>query len=135
VFLLDHDLASVEGAESRAVSEQLAGRFQALVVTFGGWFPDVAPGVAVIDPAALAPARVRDRNALLAELQARTRPGGVHIVLPSPAANEVIPLAPEALQALYGGWEIVRRRRTKAGAGFTATKPERQLDTALNVSE
>ncbi|PYO76145.1 MAG: hypothetical protein DMD67_09500 [Gemmatimonadetes bacterium] len=113
VFLLDHDLASVEGAD----------------------IPDVAPGVAVIDPAALAPARVRDRNALLAELQARTRPGGVHIVLPSPAANEVIPLAPEALQALYGGWEIVRRRRTKAGAGFTATKPERQLDTAVHVSE
>jgi hypothetical protein len=55
--------------------------------------------------------------------------------LPSPAANEVIPLAPEVLQALYGGWEIVRRRRTKAGAGFTATKPERQLDTAIHVSE
>jgi hypothetical protein len=137
VFLLDHDLASVEGAESRAVSEQLAGRFQALVVTLGGWFPDVAPGVAVIDPAALAPARVRDRDALVAELQRRTRPGGVHVVLPSPAASEVIPLAPppEALQALYGGWEIVRRRRSRAGAGFTATKPERQLDTALNVSD
>src|SRR5690349_19087700 len=82
VFLLDHDLASVEGAESRAVNEQLAGRFQALVVTFGGWFPDVAPSVVVIDPTALAPARARDRNGLLAELQARTRPGGVHVVLP-----------------------------------------------------
>jgi hypothetical protein len=57
------------------------------------------------------------------------------VVLPSPTASEVIPLAPEALQAQYGGWEIVRRRRTKAGAGFTATKPERQLDTALNVSD
>jgi len=135
VFLLDQDLAAIEGAESRAVTEQLAGRFQALVVTFGGWFPDVSPGVVVIDPAALAPARPRDRNGLLAELQARTRPGGVHVVLPSPTASEVIPLAPEALQAQYGGWQIVRRRRTKAGAGFTATKPERQLDTALNVSE
>jgi len=49
--------------------------------------------------------------------------------------SEVIPLAAEALQAQYGGWEIVRRRRGKASAGFTATKPERQLDTALNVSE
>src|SRR6266699_1427072 len=28
VFLVDHDLGSVEGAESRAVTEQLAGRFQ-----------------------------------------------------------------------------------------------------------
>jgi len=47
----------------------------------------------------------------------------------------VIPLAPEALQAQYGGWHIARRRRTKAGAGFTATKPERQVDTAVNVSD
>ncbi len=135
VFFLDHDLAAVEGAESRAVTEQLAGRFQALVVTFGGWFPDVAPSVVVIDPAALAPARARDRDSLLGELKARTRPGGVHVVLPSPTASEVIPLAPEALQAHYGGWEITRRRRAKGGAGFTATKPERQVDTALNVSE
>lgn len=135
VFLLDHDLAAIEGAESRAVTEQLAGRFQALVVTYGGWFPDVAPGLVIIDPAALGPARARERHALLAELQARTRPGGVHVVLPTPAAVEVIPLAPEALQAEYHGWAIVRRRRTKAGAGFTATKPERQGDTAVNVSE
>src|SRR5256886_8853516 len=62
VFLLDQDLAAIEGAESRAVTEQLAGRFQALVVTFGSWFPDVSPSVVVIDPAALAPARPRDRN-------------------------------------------------------------------------
>ena len=48
VFFLDHDLAVIEGAESRAVTEQLAGRFQALVIRFGGWFPDVAPSVAVI---------------------------------------------------------------------------------------
>src|SRR3989440_4018893 len=135
VFLVDHDLAAVEGAESRAVTEQLAGRFQALVVTFGSWFPDVAPSLVIIDPAALAPARARDRHALLAELQLRTRPGGVHVILPSPAVREVIPLAPEALQSQYGGWEGVRRRRGKASAGFTATKPERQLDTALNVSE
>ena len=135
VFFLDHDLAVVEGAESRAVTEQLAGRFQALVVTFGGWFPDVAPSVVVIDPAALASSRARDRHSLLVQLKARTRPGGVHVVLPSPSANEVIPLAPEALQAHYDGWEITRRRRSKASAGFTATKPERQHDTAVNVSD
>src|SRR5207248_5293151 len=114
---------AIEGAESRAITEQLAGRFQALVVTFGSWFPDMSPSVVVIDPAALAPVRTRERNGLLAELQARTRPGGVHVVLPSLTASEVIPLAPEALQARYGGWDIVRLRRSKAGAGFTATKP------------
>ncbi|HEU5259812.1 MAG TPA: hypothetical protein VFU41_00165 [Gemmatimonadales bacterium] len=135
VFLLDQDLGVIEGAESRAISEQLAGRFQALVIHLGSWFPDVSPSLVVIDPAALAPARVRDRNAALADIQARTRPGGVHIVLPLPTSSEVIPLAPEALQAQYGAWEITRRRRAKAGAGFTATKPERQADTAARVSE
>jgi hypothetical protein len=137
VFVLDQDLSAIEAAESRAVSEQLAGRFQALVIHFGSWFPDVSPSLVVIDPAALAPARARDRSALIAELQTRTRSGGVHIILPSPPppAAHVIPLAPEALQTLYGGWEITRRRRAKTGAGFSATKPERQADTAARVSE
>ena len=136
VFLLDQDLGAIEAAEGRAVTEQLAGRFQALVIHWGSWLPDVAPSFVVIDPAALVPARPRDRNAVIADLQARTRPGGVHVVLPTaPAAREVIPLAPEALQALYGDWHVTRRRRTKAAAGFTATKPERQADTAANVSE
>src|SRR3989454_6070139 len=135
VFLLDQDLGAIEAAEGRAVAEQLAGRFQALVIHWGSWLPDVAPSLVVLDPTALAPARARDRSTVIADLKARTRPGGVHIVLPSPTANEVIPLGPEALQAHYGGWHITRRRRTKAGAGFTATKPERQADTAVNVSE
>src|SRR5439155_792141 len=99
------------------------------------WLPDVAPSLVVLDPAALAPARARDRNAVIADLKTRTPPGGVHVVLASATAREVIPLAPEALQAQYGGWHIARRRRTKAGAGFTATKPERQVDTAVNVSD
>src|SRR3989440_4297254 len=41
VFLVDHDLAAVEGAESRAVTEQLAGRIKGPVVTFGSCVPDV----------------------------------------------------------------------------------------------
>src|SRR5881296_1199925 len=70
VFLVDQELHAVEAAESRAVTEQLAGRFQALVIHFGSWFPDVAPSVVVIEPGALAPARARDRTAVIAELQA-----------------------------------------------------------------
>jgi hypothetical protein len=135
VFLLDQDLGAIEAAEGRAVAEQLAGRFQALVINWGSWLPDVAPSLVVLDPTALAPARARDRGAVISDLQARTRPGGVHIVLASPVNGEVIPLAPEALQAHYAGWEITRRRRGKVGAGFTATKPARHVDTAVNVSD
>ncbi|MGH7672120.1 MAG: hypothetical protein ACREMC_04415 [Gemmatimonadales bacterium] len=134
VFLVDQDLGAVEAAEGRAVTEQLGGLFQALVINFGRWFPDLAPTLVAIEPGSLADLRARDRATLVADLQVRTRSGGVHVVLPAGASRQVIPLAPEALQALYEGWQVQRSRRSKR-SGFTATKPPRPLDTALNVSE
>lgn len=134
VFLVDQDLGAVEAAEGRAVTEQLAGVLQALVINFGSWFPDLSPSLVVLEPRSLADLRAKDRAILIADLQARTRSGGVHIVLSPGASREVIPLAPEALQALYSGWQLQRSRRSKR-SGFTATKPPRQLDTASNVSE
>lgn len=136
VFLVDQDLGAVEAAEGRAVTEQLAGVFQALVINFGSWFPDLSPTLVAIAPGSLAQLRAKDRTALIADLQSRTQSGGVHVMLPpaSSGAREVIPLAPEALQSLYRGWQLQRSRRTKR-SGFTAIKPPRQLDTALNVSE
>jgi hypothetical protein len=134
VFLVDQDLGAIEAAEGRAVTEQLAGVLQALVISFGSWFPDLSPSLVVLEPNSLADVRAKDRAALIADLQARTRSGGVHIVLGGGASREVIPLAPEALQALYGGWQLQRSRRSKR-SGFTATKPPRQLDTASSVSE
>lgn len=140
VFLLDQDLGAVEAAEGRAVTEQLAGVFQALVINFGSWFPDLAPSLVAIAPACLAQLRAKDRAALINDLQARTPSGGVHVVLPNGnAARGVIPLAPEALQTLYRGWQVPGGRggRSKR-SGFTAIKPPRQLDTAqptMNVSD
>jgi hypothetical protein len=134
VFLLDQDLGAVEAAEGRAVTEQLAGVFQALVINFGSWFPDLSPTLVAIEPGSLADLRAKARAALIADLQTRTRTGGAHVVLPAAARREVIPLAPEALQALYQGWQIQRSKRSKR-SGFTATKPPRQLDTAMNVSD
>jgi hypothetical protein len=134
VFLVDQDLGAIEAAEGRAVTEQLAGAIQALVINFGSWFPDLSPSLVVLEPRSLADLRAKDRAALIADLQTRTRSGGVHIVLSAGASREVIPLASEALQALYGGWQLQRSRRSKR-SGFTATKPPRQLDTASNVSE
>jgi hypothetical protein len=131
---VDQDLGAVEAAEGRAVTEQLAGALQALVINFGSWFPDLSPSLVVLEPSSLADLRAKDRSALIADLQSRTRSGGVHIILSAGASREVIPLAPEALQALYSGWQLQRNRRSKR-SGFTATKPPRQLDTASNVSE
>ena len=138
VFLLDQDLGAVEAAEGRAVTEQLAGAFQALVIDFGSWFPDLSPALVAIAPAALASLRAKNRAAVIADLQVRTPSGGVHVVLPPEAPTRgVIPLAPEALQTLYSGWQVQRGRRSKR-SGFSAIKPPRQLDTAqsaLNVSD
>ena len=135
VFLLDQDLGAVEAAEGRAVTEQLAGTFQALVINFGSWFPDLSPALVAIAPGCLGHLRAKQRASLIADLQVRTPSGGVHVVLPPPAEHrEVIPLAPEALQSLYRGWQVQRGRRSKR-SGFTAIKPPRQHDTALNVSD
>jgi len=130
VFLLDQDLGAVESAEGRAVAEQLAGRFQALVVNFGGWLPDLRPALIVIDPNALAGAEAGDREALVRALQACTTPGGLHIVLNvDPDGPRVLPLAPDSLQAHYADWQVERRKRRHRGEGFVATKPMRQSDT------
>jgi hypothetical protein len=139
VFLLDQDLGAVEAAEGRAVAEQLGGgAFQALVINFGSWFPDLAPTLVAIAPSSLASLRAKQRASLIADLQVRTPSGGVHVVLPPAVEHrEVIPLAPEALQILYRGWQVQRGRKSKR-SGFTAIKPPRQVDTvqtAMNVSE
>ncbi|HTR22069.1 MAG TPA: hypothetical protein VMH88_14560 [Gemmatimonadales bacterium] len=135
VLLLDQDLGAIESAESRAVSEQLAGRFQALVVQFGRWLPDVPVSLAVIDPAALVVAAAAERRTLVADLQGRTATGGVHVVLPlaDVEPEAVIPIAPESLQVHYAGWEIHHRSRSRR-AGFAASKP-RHINTRANVSE
>jgi len=59
----------------------------------------------------------------------------VHLVLAAGTSREVIPLAAETLQAQYAGWEITRRKRARRGEGFVATKPARQVDTQVNVSD
>jgi hypothetical protein len=141
VFLLDQDLGAVEAAEGRAVAEQLGGgAFQALVINFGSWFPDLAPALVAIAPSSLGQLRAKQRASLIADLQVRTPSGGVHVVLPPAAEHrEIIPLAPEALQTLYRGWQVQRGNSRKSKrAGFTAIKPPRQVDTvqtALNVSD
>jgi hypothetical protein len=73
---------------------------------------------------------------LVEDLQARTPPGGVHVVLSArgAAGAGVIPIGTDTLLALYDGWRIERRPRGRRGA-FAAAKPERQSDTQVNVSE
>ena len=136
VLLLDQDLAAVEAAEGRAVAEQLAGRFHALVVQFGNWMPDVPVTVAVLHPTALASIEPDARHTLVSDLQRRTPPGGMHVILPwsGDEPNKVIPIGTDTLLSLYEEWQIDRRPRGRRG-GFAASKNPRQSDTQANVSE
>lgn len=136
VLLLDQDLRAIEAAEGRAVSEQLAGRFHALVVQLGRWMPDVPITMAVLHPSTLAPLEADVRESLVSDLQARTAPGGVHVVLPcrGDEAEDVIPIASDALLPAYAEWKVERRSRARRG-GFSAHKPPRHSDTQANVSE
>ena len=123
VLFIDQDLTTVEAAETRVAAEALAARFQALVVSLGGWFPDVHPTLTVMDAAALARLDVPSRERFLASLKSLTVPGGVHYLMPTDKTGGVIPLAPESLKSHYAGWRIERTRLESGARWFAATKP------------
>src|SRR6185436_6850461 len=124
VLLIDGNLAAVEAAENLAAAEAVASRFQALVVSLGAWFPDAVPSLVVLDAVTMAELDAPVRLRLLETLKERTVTGGVHCILPAEPRGNVIPLAPEALQAHYGGWVVERSRRSdNRSRWFLATKP------------
>jgi hypothetical protein len=124
VLLIDHDLAAVEAAENRAAAEGVGSRFQAMVVSLGQWLPDALPKLVVLDAWRMAELDAGIRMHLLETLKERTVRGGTHCILPAEPRSDVIPLAPEALQASYGGWAIEKSRRAdNRSRWFLATKP------------
>jgi len=88
----------------------------------------------IIDPSALAPARAARPAPLLAELQASHPPRRLHVILHSPTASEVI-------HSPRGAASSVRRLGDRPEPPHQGERrvhgdqAERQLDTALNVSE
>jgi hypothetical protein len=122
VVVVAESVPAVDAIEARAAEEALASRIQALVVMLGEWFPDILPGLAVLDPGALsaleAPARIR----AVLSLQERTTPGGAHLILPAEQRADIRSLAPEALAAQYPGWRL--ERGPKSGSRWLlAVKP------------
>ena len=87
--------------------------------------------IIVLDPEVLARMSARKRAQLVHDLQQRSRPLGVHVILPTCPA-----LAPDALRGLYQGWtqeeELKRRRRadSKSAVGLIFCKPACPPDTA-----
>jgi hypothetical protein len=116
VTFIANDLGCVERVESRMAAESLAGLFEGYVAQLGASLPDFVElddlHLVVIDPAALAELSLGVRAQFLDDLQRRSRPGGVHVILGSCPG-----LAPHSLRGLYDGWEAeeeCRRRRRQS---------------------
>ncbi len=122
VVFIGPQVAQVEALETRAAAEALGTRIQAYVVSLGMWFPEVAPSLAVLDPATLAGLGAADREQFFRALMERTLPGGVHHLLTSDSTQGVLTFAPEIVKSHYTGWRF-DRIHDHASRGFIATKP------------
>ncbi len=129
------DLGCVERVESRMASEALASMFDGYVAQVGPCLPEFLGfldciDIVVLDPGALAEFSPSVRSAFLQDLQYRSRPGGIHVLLASSPS-----LAPQSLRALYEGWDVEEdRRRRKATSrrmadGLVLAKPACLPDT------
>jgi hypothetical protein len=129
VTFLAGDLGCVERVESRMAAEALASLFESYVTQFEPCLPEFLNSldgfdVVVLDPCVLLEVRSTRRQQLIADLQRRSRPGGVHVILPSCPA-----IAPDALRSFYPDWhqeEIKRRKRgslAKSAPGLILCKP------------
>jgi hypothetical protein len=119
--VIDNVLPAIEGIETRASTEALVMRIQAMVVALGDWFPDVSAALVVVDAAALAGLDRRARVRLIDGLRARTMSGGVHCILPPEPRGAIHSLAPDALQTHYTGWRLEHGPR--GARWFLASKP------------
>ena len=137
VTFLAGDLGCVERVESRMATEALGTQFEGYVAQAGPSIPDFvdfgeALDLVVLDPGALTELGTNCRLEFLADLQCHSRPGSVHVVLPTSPA-----LAPEALRTFYEGWTVeeeAKRRRRSASSrhqeGLVFAKPLCPVDTA-----
>jgi len=123
VTFLAGDLGCVERVESRITAEGLGSLFEAYVAQTGPCLPEFvdfgdALDLVVLDPGVLAELSATCRMEFVADLQRLSRPGGVHVVLPSCPS-----LAPEALLAFYDGWAVEEDGRRRRRGGL-ARRPE-----------
>jgi hypothetical protein len=129
------ELGCVERVESRMAAEALSSLFESYVTHFDPCLPEFLNfldgfDIVVLDPAVLVELGSACRAELVADLQRRSKPGGLHVILPSCPA-----IVPEALRSLYPDWhqDIIRRKRgtlAKSPPGLILSKPPCPRDTA-----
>ena len=137
VTFIAGNLGCVERVESRIAAEALASLFESYVTQLDQALPDFLSfvsnvDVVVLDPCVLLDLSVGGRVELVEDLQARSRPGGIHVLLPTCKA-----ISRDALRSLYPGWaqeeDPKRRRRpgeSRRQDGLILCKPACPPDTA-----
>jgi hypothetical protein len=117
VTFLAGDLGCVERVESRMAAEALSSLFESYVTHFDAGLPEFLSfldnfDIVVLDPGVLLEVGTAGRTELVSDLQRRSCPGGVHVILPTCSA-----IAPESLRPMYGGWtEEGQHKRKRRGA-------------------
>ena len=136
VTFIAGDLGCVERVESRMAAEALASLFESYVAQLDQALPEFlgflsALDIVVLDPSVLADLGPADRVELIQDLQARSRPGGIHVLLPTCKA-----MGSDALRSLYPGWaqEVDPKRRRRSAEnrreeGLILCKPTCPPDT------
>ena len=136
VTFIAADLGCVERVESRMAAEALASLFESYVAQLDQALPQflgflTGLDVVVLDPGVLVDLSAAGRGGLIHDLQERSRPGGIHVLLPTCKA-----LGPDKLRSLYPGWtreEDPKRRRRPADSrrpdGLILCKPMCPPDT------
>jgi hypothetical protein len=135
VTFIAADLGCVERVESRMAAEALASLFESYVAQLDQTLPHFLSflegiDIMVLDPSALLDLSATDRSDLIRDLQDRSRPGGIHVLLPTCTG-----IAPDSLRSLYAGWarEEDPKRRRRAGSrraeGLILSKPMCPPDT------
>jgi hypothetical protein len=117
VTFIAADLGCVERVESRMAAEALASLFESYVAQLDQVLPEflsflTSLDVVILDPSVLLDLSTATRTALVQDLQERSRPGGIHVLLPTCKA-----IGPHALRSLYAGWsqeEDPKRKRRQA---------------------
>jgi hypothetical protein len=137
VTFIAGDLGCVERVESRMAAEALASLFESYVTQLDQALPEFlgfvsGVDIVVLDPSVLLDLSNADRAELITDLQARSRPGGIHVLLPTCKA-----ISRDALRSMYQGWaheeDPKRRRRPGEGRrqdGLILCKPACPPDTA-----